>query len=236
MLGVATPTTLSPARGRVAGDAHTTADRVRARRPLRAARARAARRPAPQQTLAASIDWSHGLLAEQDRVVFRRLAVFVGGFDLEDARAVCAGAGVGRDDVLGALGRLVDKSLVLAEHRRGHARYRPLETMRQYAGNRLHDAGEASAIRDRHVDRYLAVTEDAEPELDRDKDAWREPLEVEHDNLGAALDWGLAAEDPERGRRLAAGLAWRTRTSWRRCGRRSATPTAPSWRRSPPPT
>jgi predicted ATPase/DNA-binding CsgD family transcriptional regulator len=164
---------------------------------------------APRQwTLAASIEWSHALLAERDRIVFRRLAVFAGGFGLEAARAVAVGGHVARDDVLHALGRLVDKSLVVAEERDGEARYRLLETIRQYAADRLVEAGEAAATRDRHLAWFLAFAEALEPDLQRDLDAWRTRLERERDNLRAALDWGLAAPDPERGRRLAAGLPW----------------------------
>jgi predicted ATPase/DNA-binding CsgD family transcriptional regulator len=160
------------------------------------------------QTLEASIEWSHALLAEPDRVVFRRLAVFAGGFGLEAARAVTAGGAVARDDVLNALGRLVDKSLVVAEERDGEARYRLQETIRQYAADRLAEAGEAAAARDRHLAWFLAFAEALESKLQRDLDAWRTRLEREHDNLRAALDWGLAAPDPERGRRLAAELPW----------------------------
>jgi predicted ATPase/DNA-binding CsgD family transcriptional regulator len=156
-----------------------------------------------QQTLAASIDWGHGMLDEGDRVAFRRLAVFAAGFDLDAARAVCDG-----DDALGALGRLVDKSMVIAEDHDGRARFRLLETMRQYALERLREAGEVDDARDRHLDHFLFVVEDMAPERDRDKDAWRERLLVDYDNLRAAVRWGLAAQDPERGRRLAAGLPW----------------------------
>jgi predicted ATPase/DNA-binding CsgD family transcriptional regulator len=170
---------------------------------------RGPRNAAPrQQTLAASIGWSHALLGESDRIVLRRLAVFAGGFDLEAARAIAGGGAVARDDVLVALGRLVDKSLVVAEERDGEARYRLLETIRQYAAGRLAEAGEAEATRDRHLAWFLALVEALEPELQRDLDAWRTRLEREHDNLRAALDRGLAAPDPERGRRLAAGLPW----------------------------
>jgi hypothetical protein len=111
-------------------------------------------------------------------------------------------------DVLDALGRLVDKSLAVAEDRGGAARYRLLETIRQYAQERLGEAGETAVVRDRHLDCFLAFAEAAEPELDRDKDAWRTRAEAEHHNLRAALDWGLAADDPERDRRLAAALPW----------------------------
>ncbi|HEX2036280.1 MAG TPA: LuxR C-terminal-related transcriptional regulator [Chloroflexota bacterium] len=165
-----------------------------------------------QQTLAASMDWSHALLEEPQRIVFRRLAVFPGGFDLEAARAVAAGASAGgtvaRADVLGALGRLVDKSLVLAEPHHGEVRYRLLETIRQYAAERLEEAGETEATRDRHLDHFLALAEGMEPERLRDMDAWRTRLELEHDNLRAALEWGLSAPEPARGRRLAATLPW----------------------------
>ncbi len=161
-----------------------------------------------QQTLAASIEWSHALLDESDRIVLRRLAVFAGGFGVEAARAVAAAGALARDDVIHALGRLVDKSLVVAEERNGESRYRLLETIRQYAADRLAEAGEVHATRDRHLGHFLALAEAIDPELQRDMDAWRTQLEREHDNLRAALDWGLAASDPEPGRRLAAKLPW----------------------------
>ncbi len=151
--------------------------------------------PARQRTLEGSLAWSHDQLDEEDRAVFRRLAVFAGGFTLDAA---------GGPAVLPALGRLVDKSLVLAEE----GRYRLLETLREYAAARLAEAGETGAARDRHLDHYLALAEAAEPDLDRDKDAWRARVEPERDNLRAALEWGLAQEDPGRGRRLAAAVAW----------------------------
>ncbi|OXM62814.1 helix-turn-helix transcriptional regulator [Amycolatopsis vastitatis] len=151
--------------------------------------------PARQRTLEGSIAWSHDQLVAEDRAVFRRLAVFAGGFTLDAA---------GGPAVLPALGRLVDKSLVLAED----GRYRLLETLREYAAARLAEAGETDAVRDRHLDHYLALAEAAEPELDRDKDAWRARMEPERDNLRAALEWGLAREDATRGRRLAAAVAW----------------------------
>jgi predicted ATPase/DNA-binding CsgD family transcriptional regulator len=163
------------------------------------------------QTLAASMAWSHDLLDEVDRVVFRRLSVFSGGFTLDAARAVAAGEGVGATDVLAALGRLIDKSLVVVDEDEDgrEARYRLLETVRQYAGDRLEAAGEAEAARDRHLDHFLAFAEAAHPEMvGADQDVWLARVEAEHDNLRAALDWGLAAEGPERGRRLAAALFW----------------------------
>jgi predicted ATPase/DNA-binding CsgD family transcriptional regulator len=164
---------------------------------------------ARHQTLAASIDWSHDLLDETDQVVFRRLAAFSGGFSLDAARAVCGAAPVGEVDVLVALGRLVDKSLVVMEERADEARYRLLETIRQYALGRLEDAGETALARDRHLDHFVAVARVAEPGLvDVDQDTWLARLEADHDNLRAALDWGLAQPDPDRARRLASVLIW----------------------------
>jgi predicted ATPase/DNA-binding CsgD family transcriptional regulator len=170
-----------------------------------------------QQTLAASMDWSHDLLDETDRAVFRRLAGFAGGFTLAAARDVCADTGTDIDgtgpvvgpEVLTALGRLVDKSLVVVDERQGEARYRLLETVRAYGGDKLDAAGERAPVRGRHLDHYLALAEAAEPELEEaDQDAWLVRLEAEHDNFRAALDWGLGHPDPGRGRRLAAALVW----------------------------
>ena len=166
---------------------------------------RSPRDAVPRQTsLLASMAWSHELLDEHDRAVLRRLSVFAGGFDLEAAREVCAGDPVEPAAVLGAVARLVDKSLVVAEE----ARYRLPETVRQYAASRLSAAGERRATADRHLDHMLARAQAAAPDLDRDRDAWRAALAPDHENLRAAIEHGLAAPDPERGRRLAAELPW----------------------------
>jgi predicted ATPase len=161
-----------------------------------------------QRTLAGSIDWSHALLDETDRAVFRRLAVFAGTFSLPAVRALCAGGEVPAVEVLPALGRLVDKSLVLAEDYADESRYRLLETIRAYATARLVEADEESALRDRHLDWYLGFVETTEAERERDADRWRRALLLEYDNLRAALERGLTTGDPEAGRRLAASLAW----------------------------
>ena len=161
-----------------------------------------------QRTLAGSIDWSHALLAVADRVVFRRLAVFAGTFGLEAAQAVAAGEPVDAAEVLAALGRLVDKSLVVAEERAGECRYRLLETIRAYATARLVEAGEQAALCDRHLTWYLRFAESAEAGWEGDADRWRAALSREYDNVRAALDWGLAGADAGAARRLAASLAW----------------------------
>ncbi len=100
-----------------------------------------------QQTLRASVDWSHALLTEPERVLFRRLAVFLGGFDLDAAQAVAGGGDVERYQVLDLLTLLVDKSLVVADNSGGRTRYRLLETVRQYALEKLGESGEADAVR-----------------------------------------------------------------------------------------
>jgi predicted ATPase len=99
-----------------------------------------------QQTLRASVDWSHALLTEPEHVLFRRLAVFMGGFDLEAAQAVTASGDVERYQVLDQLTLLIDKSLVVAEDRHGRTRYRLLETVRQYALEKLGESGEAHDV------------------------------------------------------------------------------------------
>lgn len=161
-----------------------------------------------QRTLAGSIDWSHALLDEIDRIVFRRLGVFAGTFGLAAARALCAGGTVTAAEVLPALGRLVDKSLVVAEERAGESRYRLLETIRAYAAARLVEAEEDAALREQHLAWYLRFVQTAEADRELDADRWRRVLLIDYDNLRAALEWGLVAEEPDAGRELAASLAW----------------------------
>ena len=110
-----------------------------------------------QQTLRASVDWSHALLTEPERILFRRLAVFLGGFDLDAAQAVAGDGEVERYQILDQLALLVDKSLVVAENTSGRTRYRLLETVRQYAQEKLGESGEAEAVRSRHRDHYTSM-------------------------------------------------------------------------------
>ncbi len=166
--------------------------------------------PPRQQTLEAALDWSYDLLSEVEQAVFRRLAVFAGGWSVEGAEAVCTDGGLGQPEVLDVLTRLVDKSLVVVEDRRHHARYRLLEPVRQYAQHRLVASGELAATRARHADYYRTLAERAESELTGPKQvAWLDRLEQEHDNLRAALHWLRERGDPEQnGLRLAVSL-WR---------------------------
>jgi predicted ATPase len=165
-----------------------------------------------QRTLRAAIDWSYDLLPEEERVLFRRLSVFAGGFTLDAAEGACGGEDLGRDEALGLLSRLVDKSLVLVTERDGEARYRLLETVGQYGRERLEADGEADLARERHARYYLALAEEAERDL-REQEAWLRRLEREHANFRAALSWALDGQDgddearTELGLRLAAALA-----------------------------
>jgi predicted ATPase/class 3 adenylate cyclase/DNA-binding CsgD family transcriptional regulator len=157
-----------------------------------------------QQTLRASVDWSHALLTEPERVLFGRLAVFMGGFDLGAAEAV-AGGDVERHQVLDLLTLLVDKSLVTAEYTSGPTRYRLLETVRQYALEKLGESGEADAVRARHRDHYTALAalvDAAESGLDQ-RVAW---AETEIDNLRAAFTWSCECAEFDQAARLASAL------------------------------
>lgn len=163
------------------------------------------------QTLRAAMDWSYDLLPEDERALFRRLAVFAGSFSLEAAERVCAGEGLAEDAVLDLLARLVDKSLVLTEDTTaGDIRYQQLETVRQYALNRLVESGETEAVRGRHRDFFLELAEQAEVHLrGPEQKTWLDRLETEHDNFRAALEWSKAdAEGVEAGLRLAGALWW----------------------------
>ena len=157
------------------------------------------------QTLLASVAWSHELLSPGERALFRRLSVFAGGFTLDAAEDVAAGDGLERLAVLDHLAQLVDKSLVVMDEGGGEARYRLLETIRQYAADRLLDAGETPAVRSRHLDFFCRLAEGAEPRIDAADAGFLDALEAELDNLRAAHQWALAG-DAEAALRLAAPL------------------------------
>ncbi|MCA1680391.1 MAG: LuxR C-terminal-related transcriptional regulator [Actinobacteria bacterium] len=160
------------------------------------------------QTLQAALDWSHELLSGPEQVLLRRLSVFAGSFDIEAAEAVCPGGELGAHEVGGLLGELVSKSLVVA--RSGSLpmeRYRLLETIRAYAGEKLTQVEEATALRTAHVRHYLQLAERAEPELTgSDQAAWFERLETERGNLRAAIEWSLSQGEADRPLRLAGAL------------------------------
>jgi non-specific serine/threonine protein kinase len=186
-----------------------------------------------QQTLRATLDWSHGLLSEGERALLRWLTVFAGGWTLDAAEAVCAGVatavdrpgpdaaanplggprgeGIATAEVLDLLAGLVNKSLVVLDEGRDLAgregRYRLLETVRQYAAERLADSAEAAGVREQHLSWCVALAERAEPELEgREQVGWLVRLELELDNLRGALRWAQETGQAARGLRLAGAL------------------------------
>jgi len=171
----------------------------------------ASRSAAPrQQTLRATLEWSHDLLSGAERELFGRLSVFAGGWTLETAEAVCSGGDIEEEDVLDLLGGLVDKSLVVAGAAAGGAvRYRMLEPIRQYAREKLEQSGVAEEVQGRHVAFFLALAEEAEPELaGSEQRQWVERLEAEHDNLREALSWVLERGESDLKLRFG-GALWR---------------------------
>ncbi|MBV9353016.1 MAG: LuxR family transcriptional regulator [Mycobacterium sp.] len=168
-----------------------------------------------QQTLRASVDWSYALLTGPERVLFRRLAVFLGGFDLEAAQAVAGGGDVERYQVLDQLTLLVDKSLVVADHAGSATRYRQLETVRQYALEKLGESGEADGVRSRHRDYYTALAALLDAPAGSDYEQRLEQAELEIDNLRAAFGWSRENSDVE----LALALASSLQPLWQARGR-----------------
>ena len=159
-----------------------------------------------QRTLRAAIDWSYDLLAESERLMLQRLAIFAGGWTLEAAEAVTSAG----HDTLDLLSRLVDKSLVTVDLTGDEARHGLLETVRQYALERSEEGGEAPAARRRHAAYFLALAERAEPELHGpDQANWLDRLAAEHDNFRAAFGWTLGdGNAPVVALRLAGALRW----------------------------
>ncbi len=164
-----------------------------------------------QQTLRAMIDWSYNLLSEPERLTLQHLSVFRGGWTLEGAEAICDGEGIEELEVADQLSRLVDKSLVSMDE---NGRYRMLETVRQYAAEKLIDSGQAEWARDQHLNYMVELAETAEPAVyGQDQKDWLDRLDAELDNVRAACQWAEQSE-PELFLRLASAL-------WRFCEVRS---------------
>ena len=161
-----------------------------------------------QQTLQATIDWSHDLLPAPEQVLFRRLSVFSGGFDLDAAEFVCGREPLAAGEVVDLIARLVDKSMLVAEDRPGGAiRYRMLDTLRDYAAVRLVDGAEVGVTTAAHLEHYAALVEQAYPYRVSDPIPWLRRLEEERGNLRAALDYA-ASEGPPAELAMTGALAW----------------------------
>ena len=179
-------------------------ERLEQRLPVLAGGSRSA--PERQRTLRATIAWSHDLLMPAEQDLFARLALFAGGCTLEAAEEIC-----GAD--LDGIASLVDKSLI----RRSGARYWMLETIREFAADRLEELEDVAELRDRHAAWYVALGERARPELQaRRGREWHDRLDAEHANLRAALEHLLASQDTESVLRLtgAVWMFWATRGHW----------------------
>ncbi len=170
--------------------------------------------PARQRTMRVTLRWSYDLLSEKEKVLFRRLCVFAGGFSLEAAEAVGVEGEATTDEVLGLLGRLVEQSLVATDtsaNSDAEPRYRMLEPIRQYAQELLEESGGTEETRQQHASFFLALAERAEPELHGpDQVAWLERLDKENGNLRAAMDWALSGGDAE----IAARISWAIYQFW----------------------
>ncbi|MDB4895797.1 MAG: protein kinase/transcriptional regulator, LuxR family, partial [Firmicutes bacterium] len=168
--------------------------------------------PPRQKTLRGAVDWSHELLPEPERALWRRLAVFAGGFTLAAAETVCAQADLPQDDVLALLHRLVDKSLVIADEQGGERRFRMLDTLREYGLEKLRAAGEETAVRSRHYDWCLALAQAvAAQQWGPQWAVGYDRLEREHDNLRAALE---GCRSTQVGAARGVRLAWTLLHFW----------------------
>jgi predicted ATPase/DNA-binding SARP family transcriptional activator/tetratricopeptide (TPR) repeat protein len=166
---------------------------------------------ARQKTLRATVDWSHQLLTEPERVLFRRLSVFHGGWTLEAAEAVTADESLPRGDVLDLIAALVDRSMVQADTGEGEGRFRMLETLRQYAAERASDAGESERLAAAHARHFTTWAEAGRTGLrGPEQTRWLQMLRQERPNIDAALLWSQQQVDiePDLGLRLVAAMGW----------------------------
>ena len=159
------------------------------------------------QTLRSLIDWSYELLTPPEQTLLLRLGAFAGGWSLPAAERVCAGEGIAVEDVLELLSHLVDKSLVIAQYDAKEVRYGMHETIRQYAREKLEQSAQADLARNRHLEYFVDLAEQAEPKLyGPELSTWFSRLETERDNLRAALEWSRACRRVQMGLRLSGAL------------------------------
>jgi predicted ATPase len=165
--------------------------------------------PERQRTMRSTLDWSRDLLTEKERILFRRLSAFAGGFTIEAAEKVCAFGEAEPEEVLELLGRLVEQSLVTVSRDAEGTRYGMLEPVRQYALELLEESGEVAATRERHTEHFLSLAETARRLLlGPEHPVWSGRLDREHDNLRQALRWARQSGDSPTGLRLVGALSW----------------------------
>jgi predicted ATPase/DNA-binding XRE family transcriptional regulator len=161
------------------------------------------------QTLQATMDWSYDLLSPSEQTLFRRVSVFVNGWTLEAAESVCSDVSIKSEAILDLLTQLINKSLIVAQEEFGRTRYRMLETIRQYANEKLIEAGESAALRDRHLEYFLNLAEITEPHLIRPEQIeWLPLLDADYENLRRAFEWSLSKDPAEPALRFCAALGW----------------------------
>jgi len=161
------------------------------------------------QTLRATIEWSYDLLSKEERILFSRLSVFVGGWTLEAAEEICSGNGIDSKQVLGLITHLINKSLVIVEIPVKETRYRRLETIHQFARGKLLESGETPQLRDRHMEYFLKKAEEIELFLiGPDQSAWMDYLDLELDNIRLAMEWALSNKRGDESLRLFGALGW----------------------------
>ncbi|NIM92591.1 MAG: tetratricopeptide repeat protein [Anaerolineales bacterium] len=161
------------------------------------------------QTLQATMEWSYDLLTEPEKDLFMRLSVFSGGWSLEHAESLVRDDVGGRTNVLDVLSNLVDKSLVIVEHRRGMARCGMLETVNQFASDKLFRSGDAEDFCQRHANFFINLAEETDPKIrSADQLMGLELLRVEHENMRAALNWLIDSNQADEAARLVGALGW----------------------------
>jgi len=166
------------------------------------------------QTLRAAIDWSYNLLPVDEQGLFRRLSIFIGGWTLEAAESVGGDEStegpVRGEDVLNLMEQLINKSLVVTEEIRSETRYRMLETIRQYASEKLDESAETETLRDRHLKYFLSVARAAESKLQGEEQGqWLDQVEMEHNNIRSALEWSKTEPRVSEMGVLLVGALWR---------------------------
>jgi predicted ATPase/tetratricopeptide (TPR) repeat protein len=195
-------------------------------------------RPDRQQTMRATLDWSHRLLSPDEQTVFRRLSIFAGGFTLDAATQVAGGDGIDESGVADTVERLASRSMVAVDHDHAEPRLRMLEPARQYAAERLHEAGERERVVQRHIEWVVALAEKAGMGFMREQGRWSTRLRDEQDNVRQAMESALAGVDREAALRIAAALGYPWYTIGQPHARAwvvralEAAPEAPEWIRA----